>query len=483
MPNFSIKNNARIKYNFFTLLGVLDMVTTVTEMTKLWTNVLKLVQTRINDAHTFETFFSNSYIYDRQGNKLYVVVHNQVSKVVIPTKYGDLVLDCLNDVQDENYEIEYIIEEDIEKNRKESSAAPVSKDKEDVSFDNNKINPELNFSNFVVGEFNKDAHKAALYVARNGGTLFNPLFIYSNSGLGKTHLLHAIGNDIKENRMPNAKILYISAYDFVEKYIKYVRAEKDAKMIKDFFKGIDVLLFDDVQFLAEKVKTEEMFFYVYQDLINNGKRIIITSDRQPNELKGLEDRLITRFTQGLTVKINDPDIDTCVEILKQKIVGSGMKIEKFDANVIYFLAEKFSRNVRELEGALNALMFSCLNLLDEQKITMDVAIKAVSSIKGGKKIATQLNEQKIVNVVADYYNLTPSQITGKDRNGQIVLARHIAMYLIRKHLDVPLKKIGEMFGGKDHTTVMNALTKVDKELKTNIQLQDAINDLEKRIAK
>ena len=218
-------------------------------------------------------------------------------------------------------------------------------------------------------------------------------------------------------------------------------------------------------------------------MINAGKRIIITSDRQPNELKGIEDRLITRFTQGLTVKINEPDIDTCVEILKSKIVQSGMDLEKFDANVIYFLAEKFSRDVRELEGALNSLIFSCFNLEDEQHVTMDVAIKAVSSIKGGKNIANQLSEQKIINTVADYYNLTPSQITGQVRTGQISLARHIAMYLIRKHLDVPLTKIGAMFGGKDHTTVMNGVQKVDKELKTNEQLQKAIAELEDRLKK
>ena len=283
--------------------------------------------------------------------------------------------------------------------------------------------------------------------------------------------------------MPNAKILYITANDFVEEYVRFVRAEKDSQSLKSYFKDIDVLLLDDVQFLSGKVNTEEMFFYIYQQMVNAGKRIIITSDRQPNELKGIEDRLITRFTQGLTVKINEPDIDTCVEILKTKITESGMEIEKFDANVIYFLAEKFSRDVRELEGALNSLMFSCLNLLDEEKITMDVAIKAVSSIKGGKNIANQLSEQKIINVVADYYNLAPSQITGKVRTGQIALARHISMYLIRKHLDVPLKRIGLMFGGKDHTTVMNGIAKVDKELKTDKQLQDGINELEVRLKK
>ena len=343
------------------------------------------------------------------------------------------------------------------------------------------VNNKLTFANFVVGEFNKDAHNAALYVARNGGNLFNPLFIYSHSGLGKTHLLHAIGNEIKASRMPNAKILYIPSTEFVEEYIKYVRVEKDSQSIKDYFKDVDVLLFDDVQFLAEKVKTQEFFFIVYQELINSGKRIVITSDKQPNEIRGLEERLVTRFTQGLTVKINEPDTDTCVEILRQKIINLGLDLNKFDENVIYFLAEKFSRDVRELEGALNSLMFSCLNLLDSEKITMDVAIKAVSSIKGGKHIATQLSEQKILNTVAEYYNITPQAITGKERSGQIVLARHIAMYLIRKHLDVPLKKIGDLFGGKDHTTVMSGITKVDNELKTDKQLQAAINELEKKI--
>ena len=281
--------------------------------------------------------------------------------------------------------------------------------------------------------------------------------------------------------MPNANILYINTSDFVEEYIRFVRAEKDSRSMKDFFKNVDILLLDDVQLLAGKDKTAEMFFYIYQDMINRGKRVIITSDKQPNELKGLEDRLVTRFSQGLTIKIGEPDLDSSVEILKQKIKDFGMDVGKFDANVILFLAEKYSSNVRDLEGAVQNLFFSCLDLSSEDRITMDVAIRAVSSIKGGKNIAAQLSEQKIINVVADYYNLTPSEITGKVRTGQISLARHIAMYLIRKHLDVPLKKIGDMFGGKDHTTVMSGISKVDKELKTNKQLQDAIEELEAKL--
>ena len=473
-------------YNLLTFDKGANMVATLSEMTKLWDKALKKIKQEIDSSITFDNYIDGSYIYDIEGDTVTIVAKNKVGKVLIEGKYNEFITRILNELEDIEFEIKAITSEEVDKIREETKRAGVTVTKEEAPeetklFADAKINPDLTFNSFVVGEFNKDAHKAAMFVARNGGTMFNPLFIYSHSGLGKTHLLHAIGNEIRDTRLPNAKILYINANDFVEEYIKYVKAEKDLQSFKDSVKDVDILLFDDVQFLAEKVKTEEMFFYIYQYLINKGKRIIINSDRQPNELKGLEDRLITRFTQGLTVRINEPDIETCVEILKQKITNSGMDINKFDANVIYFLAEKFSRDVRELEGALNALMFNCLNLLDEETITMDVAIKAVSSIKGGKNIAAQLSERKIINTVAEYYNLTPSQITGKDRNAQVVLARHIAMYLIRNHLDVPLKKIGEMFGGKDHTTIMSAITKVDKELKTDAQLQSAIKELEKKI--
>ena len=458
------------------------MMATLTETTKLWNKTLARVKDILKDNNSFDYFLSGTYIYEIKEDTIVVAVDGPTRKSVIEGKYLKLLQDVVSDFVEEVYKISIVTEEEI---KNKPVKAPVNKTVVQDSQDDNTtffadavIKPELTFNNFVVGEFNKDAHKAALYVAKNGGMMFNPLFIYSHSGLGKTHLLHAIGNEIKASRMPDAKILYITANNFVEEYIKYVKAEKNRQTLKDFFKGVDVLLLDDVQFLSGKVNTEEMFFYVYQDMINAGKRIIITSDRQPNELKGIEDRLITRFTQGLTVKINEPDIDTSVEILKTKLIQNGLDIEKFDANVIYFVAEKFSRDVRELEGAVQTLAFY---LIDEEKVTMDAAIKAISSIKGGKNIANQLSEQKIINTVADYYNLSPSQITGQVRTGQISLARHISMYLIRKHLDVPLKKIGMMFGGKDHTTVMNGIAKVDKELKTNEQLQKAIAELEERL--
>ena len=233
--------------------------------------------------------------------------------------------------------------------------------------------------------------------------------------------------------------------------------------------------------MADKVKTQEVFFTIFNKMRDAGKHVVITSDRQPNELKGIEERLVTRFSQGLSVQIREPDQNTCVEILKRKIESNGLDINIFDENVLYFFAEKFSSNVRELEGAFNRLIFYSIQMQRSSKITMDVAVEAVSNLIGAKGAITQLNESKIINIVADFYNLSPSQITGKIRTGQIALARHVAMYLIRINLDVPLKRIGDMFGGKDHTTVMNAIQKVEKGLTTDEGLKAAIDELTKRI--
>ena len=459
------------------------MTMTVSEITKLWNKTLKKVRESISDTYSFDYFLANTYIYEIKGNNIIVVCDKLAGKPTIERNYLNLLETTVSDLAEEKYSITVVLEQDIQSNTVKVSTPTkvIESNKETKFFENSYINTKLTFNNFVVGDFNKEAHKAALFVARNGGSLFNPLFIYSHSGLGKTHLLHAIANEVKASRMPNANILYTPTNLFVDEYISFVKAEKNTESLREFFKKVDILLIDDIQFLAGKVATEEMFFYIFQDMVNAGKRIIITSDRQPNELKGIEDRLVTRFTQGLTVKIDEPDVDTSVEILKTKIKEAGLDLERFDENVICFIAEKFSRDVRELEGALNRMVFYYMNLEDDERFTMDVAIKAVSSIKGGKDIANQLSEKKIIDTVADYYNLTPSQITGPSREAQITLARHISMYLIRKHLDVPLKKVGAMFGGKDHTTVMNGISKVDKELKTNKQLQEAINELEGKI--
>ena len=454
------------------------MISSISQITQLWDRSLRKIEEQLSEKQLFDSFFAGSYIYEVKGDTITVMVNSKLAKSLILTKYMDLVTSVVNEVTQSNFRLDFIIEEDVV-GKEAVVETPVQKKQQ--YFQSATLNTGLTFDNFVVGSFNREASQAALLIASNPGTMFNPLFIYSHSGLGKTHLLHAIGNYIIKEKKPNAKILYITANDFVEEYIRYVRGEKESQSLKDFFADVDVLLLDDVQFLANKVNTEEMFFYIYTSMINSGRQIVITSDRQPNELENLEDRLVTRFTQGLVVKIEEPDQNTCVEILRKKIESNGLDLGNFDENVLYFYADRFSKNVRELEGALNRLIFTVVTMKKTDKITMDVAVEAVSSLVGGKQLATQLNEQKIINVVADYYNLTASQLTGKIRTGQIALARHIAMYLIREMLDVSLKKIGDMFGGKDHTTVMSAIQKVDKELKTDESLQQAVNELRKRL--
>ena len=471
MVDYSIIRAAN-KRNFY------FMISSISQITQLWDRSLRKIEEQLGEKQLFDSFFAGSYIYEVKGDTITVMVNSKLAKSLILTKYMDLVTSVVNEVTQSNFKLDFVIEEDV-KGKEVVIETPVQKKQQ--YFQSAILNTGLTFDNFVVGSFNREASQAALLIASNPGTMFNPLFIYSHSGLGKTHLLHAIGNYIIKEKKPNAKILYITANDFVEEYIRYVRGEKESQSLKDFFADVDVLLLDDVQFLANKVNTEEMFFYIYTSMINSGRQIVITSDRQPNELENLEDRLVTRFTQGLVVKIEEPDQNTCVEILRKKIESNGLDLGNFDENVLYFYADRFSKNVRELEGALNRLIFTVVTMKKTDKITMDVAVEAVSSLVGGKQIATQLNEQKIINVVADYYNLTASQLTGKIRTGQIALARHIAMYLIRDMLDVSLKKIGDMFGGKDHTTVMSAIQKVDKELKTDESLQQAVDELRKRL--
>ena len=455
------------------------MINSISEITQLWDKALRKIEEQIGEKQVFDSFFSTSYIYEISGNTIVVAVKSPLGVALMQTKYNELIKNVIDDLTQSNFAIQYAEESKLQ--QKETKADVVVENKNPQYFRDAVINSNLTFDNFVVGQFNREASHASLIVASNPGKMYNPLFIYSHSGLGKTHLLHAIGNYIIKEKAPNARILYITANNFVEEFVKFVKGEKESQSLKDFFKDVDVLLLDDVQFLANRVQTQEMFFYVYNDLVNRGKQIVITSDRQPNELNKLEERLVTRFTQGLVVNIQEPDQSTCVEILKKKIIAKGRDVASFDENVLYFLADKFNKTVRELDGALDRLIFIADMEGKSDKITMDIAINAVSPLSGGKQLSSQISEQKIINVVADYYNLAPSQLTGKSRSGQIALARHIAMYLIRNTLDIPLKKIGDMFGGKDHTTVMSGISKVDKELKTDRSLKEAVEELQKRI--
>lgn len=453
------------------------MITTISEKRQIWDRVLIGIQNEIMDPRIFDSFFNNSYIYSISGDTIVVSVNSKLAANLISTKYNDLISEVVAQTTQSKFKLVFMPESEIQ-----ASATPVTEKVEEKKqfFVNSFINPKHTFDSFVVGQCNREASQASLMIASNPGKLFNPLFIYSQSGLGKTHLLHAIGNYIKENT-PRLKVLYISTDDFVDEFVRSVRGDREIEELRDFFKTVDVLLIDDIQFLADKNKTADMFFNVFNTMINLGKQVVLTSDRHPNDLKGLEARLVTRFNAGLSINIQEPDKGTLLSILKMKIETNNLDITNFDDDVLDFIAEKFSKNIRELEGAINRLLFYSINIKQSKHIDLPLAIESVSSIINVKETERMLSEERIIEVVADYYNLTVSQLKGNVRTSQLALARHISMYLIRTMLDVPFKKIGQTFGGKDHSTVMSAVEKVESNLKTNPQLSQAIHEIQNRL--
>lgn len=457
------------------------MKAAIQEFTQLWNRILSEIKVQLNDDRIFNTFFSDSEISNIDNNTLYVVVNSRLAKQVLSTDYYALISKIVENILESNYTVSFLLKDEVNKEVKVEENKP-------SFFNEFFIKKEMTFDNFVVGDSNREAHQASLIVSSNKPSTWNPnpLFLYSDSGLGKTHLLNAIGNRIKENN-PLKNVLYITAEGFFNEYVKVVQGavsggshSRDQALL-EYFRGVDVLLIDDIQFFGGKMKSQEMFFTIFSSMINNGKQVVISSDKHPNELKGIENRLITRFAGGLPISINAPDVNTSKEITKMYISASGMDINRIDSEVFSFFAEKFSKNIRELKGAVNKLLFYTINIKKVDHINLSNAIEAVSDFLKANESNKKLSEIKIIDVVSNYYSLTPSQLTGNMRTSQIALARHIAMYLMRDLLDISFDKIGESFGGKDHSTVMSACKNVEKGVKTNPSLESVIKELKEKL--
>ncbi len=451
------------------------MSESVSELAQLWNRILAKIKTRLNDQRIYDSFLSGSYIDSINGNIMTVVVNSGLAATICGSTYREPILSCIEETTGTSFEVKFIQESEVK-------TIAETKQSKTSFFADAHLESKFTFDNFVQGTSNREAYQASLMVARNPGSLYSPLLIHSESGLGKTHLLHAIGNCIRETN-PGFKVLYISAYDFVDEYVKFANGgyEGDQSWGRYFKTEVDAWLIDDIQFLIGKPKTMEMFFVAFQALQERHKQIVITSDTNPAYIDGLDDRLKTRFGQGLVLEIRRPDLQTSEAILRLKIETSGLKVSDFDDDVISFLARRFSNNVRELEGALNRLLFYTINIKASKRITMDVAREAIASLISAQDEGSKLSEGKIIATVADYYSLTPGQLTGKIRTAQIALARHIAMYLIRLLLDTPFTKIGDAFGGKDHATVMNGVSKVEKELKENPEMRKVVDELKAKL--
>ncbi len=334
------------------------------------------------------------------------------------------------------------------------------------------FNPKYTFENFVVGNSNKYVYAAAYGVAEHPFSKINPLFIYGGVGLGKTHLLHAIGNHLRKNDA-ELKVLYVTCEKFTNDYVESLRSSHQQAISKyrEKYRNVDVLMVDDIQFISNKTGTQEEFFHTFNDLYQNGKQIIIASDRPPKEISSLEERLKSRFSMGLIQDIQTPDFETRLAILQKKAQQEHYLV---DEKVINFIAEQFDSNIRELEGMLSKVCFYA-SLMGQKTATLEIVEEALKdSIVSNKQTLTS---ESILDSVCKYFSVEKDDIIGKKKNKEIVEPRQIAMYLMYDMLDLPLTSIGQLFGGRDHTTVMHAREKVTLLIKSNNRIKVIINDL------
>ena len=425
------------------------MLLTSSKREEIWNEVLMRVEKELNDTMIFSTFFNESRLVNISDDEVIIQVPTIFAKTAISNDpYFSLLTEIFNKVTGSNFNLKIV---DSYKEEKEETSF---NEKESFIDFNSNLNPNYTFESFVVGPSNREGQAASLAAALNPGKFYNPLFLFGKSGLGKTHLLHAVGNYIR-SKNKSMRVLYISSDQFIEEYFRCIR-EKGFEALKNRFRSIDVILIDDIQFLASREKVGEYFFSIFNLFINSNKQIIMTSDRPPLELKGLEDRLVSRFASGLSVGLTAPEYETSFKILKNKIKEQNMPEDIIEDDVLKYIAERFSNDVRQLEGALNKLLFTAISFNNSGSITMNDAIDSFKliGVPGEKK---NLTIEKIKIVVAEYYNISPNELSSKVRTSKIAMARHIAMYLCRTLLTSSLSQIGNEFGGRDHTTVINGI--------------------------
>jgi len=461
----------------------------------LWSNFLNQIKDELTSL-SYNTWFADTMLYKLDNGKAYIIVPMPIHKKHLIDNYSQLITTKLADITGSNYELNLLLKEEIENEVKDK--ANVREEilvEENINASNYKLNSNLNskylFDNFIVGNSNKFAHvgnrnkfahAAALSVAENPGSMYNPLFLYGNSGLGKTHLMHAIGNFIVENL--NKKVLYVTSEQFRQDFVKANRKDDKGTNFNyiDFFKNkyrnIDVLIIDDIQFLGGANQSQQEFFHTFNNLYNDSKQIIISSDRSPEDLKLLEDRLRTRFCWGLTVNIFPPEFALRTEILKKKIIAGNFEQDIPD-EVVEYIASNIGPDVRQLEGSVTRLI-AYSAIMGGEKITLDLAIEALKDFIS-KGIGEKNDVHRIQKIVSEYFQISVEDIRSKKRSSNISFPRQIAMYLCRTMTNESFPKIGTEFGGKDHSTVMHSVEKIENEIKVNKDLANIIEKLKKDI--
>ena len=446
----------------------------------LWSKILDKIKNELNSL-AYQTWFSETELYKLENGIAKIIVPYAIHKNHIINNYKEILTKCLLEQTNNNYELELLLKEDIEDEPKIIETFKAEDTTETYQISSNLLK-KYTFENFVVGNSNRFAHAASLAVAEDPGRIYNPLFIYGNSGLGKTHLMHAIGNYIVRNS--NKKVLYITSEQFVNDFVSMNRKDDNGtnfnyvEFFKQKYRNIDVLIIDDIQYLGGATETQKEFFHTFNTLYEGNKQIIISSDSSPDDLKKLEDRLRTRFGWGLAVDIFPPDLELRSEIIKKKIIGEDINTT-IPEEVIDYMAATISGNIRNLEGALTRLI--AYSATWGSDITLPLAQEALKDYANKGMISEKNEVAKIQKVVADYFQISIDELRSKKRSANIAFPRQIAMYLCRKLTDESFPKIGIEFGGKDHSTVMHSCDKIEKEIKNNKELAKTIDKLQKEI--
>lgn len=437
-----------------------------------WEGVLSKLQVSLSSV-SYELWFEPIKVLEYRDNKtLVLVASSTTAKNQILKNYFHILSDTVKNVFDQQTEIEVLDENDKEKYLTEKSLTMKNPQVDEDS----AFNEKYTFDNFVVGKSNQFVYAGARAVAENPGTRFNPFFIYGGVGLGKTHLLHAIGNHIKETR-PNVRIMYVTCEKFMNDYIESMLSKREESKLamREKYRNVDVLMVDDIQFLSGRAGTQEEFFHTFNDLYQNQKQIIISSDRPPNEIATLAERLSSRFASGLTQDIQPPDFETRVAILRTKAQQERYFI---DEDVIAFIADKISSNIREMVALLSKVHFLA-TLQGKKTAGLEEAREAFNQSLDSQK--ENLTMDTITDAVCSYFNVMKSDVLGKKKSKDIVEPRMISEYLITELLSVPLFSIGKFFGGRDHSTVVYARDKIAEQVKTDPEMQRIIGDIKNMI--
>lgn len=436
----------------------------------VWKNVLNLLENELTEI-SFNTWIKTIVPRGFNGKEITLEVPAEFNKGILESRYKTLLQNAFTQSTHKVYKMRFVTPNDDTGNSQASETGPANGQLENFAA---QLNPRYTFDSFVIGNSNRFAHAASLAVAESPAKAYNPLFLYGGVGLGKTHLMHAIGHFITK-RSPLQKVLYVSSERFTNELINAIKDDKN-EQFRAKYRNIDILLIDDVQFIAGKERTQEEFFHTFNSLYEANKQIIMSSDRPPRDMTTLEERLRSRFEWGLTADIQPPDLETRIAILQKKAQLESMVIPN---DVMVFIADNIASNIRELEGALNKVVaYSALTDTEVNLETATEALKEMLEAHSNKVIDCT----SIIEAVARFFDLKPADFKSKNRSRDVSYPRQIAMYLCRDMTNLSLPKIGAVFGGRDHTTVIHACEKINEERQNNPDARRTVEELKRNIS-